>query len=284
LKHLFNVWPRIRESLADSCSILLLLDYDGTLAPTADRPENAFIPSDVLLSLRNIVLARNVVTGIISGRELTDLKSKIGIEGLIYAGNHGMEIEGPGLNFVSPVGREMIAVLSETYHTLYRALSGINGILIENKRLSLSVHYRLVAPQFVRDIEKTVREITESSRTNNKLKMTQGKKVYEVRPAIDWDKGKATSLLIDNYLRGNHVDNLTPMFFGDDLTDEDAFKSIVSYRNSISVFIGNPGQPSRAKYSLYSTEEVALFLNLFLYDVCRQTSISAKCNRYALLP
>jgi len=229
-----------------------------------DRPEMANLAEDTRRSIRSLARQRRFTLGIISGRALVDLKDKVGISGIIYAGNHGLEIEGPGIRFVSPVAEELRPILRVMHYVLSRALSTIRGVLVENKGLSLSVHYRLADSHKSGEIEKIVRRVVGTAEASGKAKITPGKKVYEVRPAVNWDKGKAIKLLMKRYGKGGRRSGLMPIYLGDDLTDEDGFRVIEAYGNGISIFVGGPTFDSAAHYFLKSPGEVAIFLETLL--------------------
>ncbi len=262
MEHLISVWQEVVHQLGDARHILLLLDYDGTLTPIVERPELADLPEEVRRLLRDLVRQRRFTVGIISGRALPDLMNRVGIDGIIYAGNHGLEIEGPGVSFINPLAEEMKPILRIMHQVLSRTLRPIRGVLVENKGLTLSVHYRMVEEDKTRDVKSTFESIIGSAQVSGRVKITSGKKVYEVRPAVAWDKGKAIKLLMKKYGKGGRTSRLLPIYLGDDLTDEDGFRVIGKYGNGISVFIGEPRQDTAARYFLGSPTEVAKFLDL----------------------
>ncbi len=264
MQHLLSAWPRVAAQLRGASHILLLADYDGTLTPIVERPELANLSENTRRLLRNLARQRGFTLGIISGRALADLKERVGISGVIYAGNHGLEIEGPGISFVNPVAEELRPILRVMHYVLSRALATVRGVMVEDKGLSLSVHYRLAEERRGEDVERIVKEVVGGAEAAGQAKITPGKKVYEVRPAVTWDKGKAVKLLMKRYGKGGRKSGLVPIFFGDDRTDEDAFKVIGNYGAGISVFVGEEGQHSIARYFLKSSDEVAVFLNIML--------------------
>jgi trehalose-phosphatase len=264
LEHLLSVWPKVAQQLRRARRIILLTDYDGTLTPIVERPELAFLAESTRQLLRTLSRRHNSTVGVISGRALADLKNRVGISGLIYAGNHGLEIEGPGIRFVSPVAEELRPILRILHYVLSRALSTIRGVLVENKGLSLSVHYRLVDRHKTSEVENIVRRVVGVAEANGKARITSGKKVFEVRPAVNWDKGKAIKLLMKRYGKGGRRSGLMPIYLGDDLTDEDGFRVIEAYGNGISILVGNPTFDSAARYFLKSPGEVAIFLETLL--------------------
>ena len=128
-------------------------------------------------------------------------------------------------------------ILRIVHYVLSRALGTIRGVFVENKGLSLSIHYRLAEERRAREVENIVEKVVSSAGAVGKTRVTSGKKVYEVRPAVTWDKGKAISLLMNRYGKVGRRGGLLPMYFGDDLTDEDGFRVIENYGSGISVFV-----------------------------------------------
>jgi trehalose 6-phosphate phosphatase len=264
LEHLLSVWPEIVNRFRVARHILLLTDYDGTLTPIVERPEMANLPESTRLMLEALAQRYDFTVGVISGRALADLKERIGISGIIYAGNHGLEIEGPGISFVNPVAGELKPIFRIMHYVLSQALGTIKGVFVENKGLSLSIHYRLIGEHRDGEVERIVKHVVGGAEAAGQAKITSGKKVYEVRPAVTWDKGKAVKLLMERYGKGSRKGELLPIFLGDDLTDEDGFRFIENSGSGISVFVGEEGQDSTARYFLKSPSEVATFLDLLL--------------------
>jgi trehalose-phosphatase len=264
LEHLLSAWPEVAAQLREARHILLLTDYDGTLTPIMERPELANLPEEVKRLLQELAHQHRLTLGIISGRALSDLKDRVGMSGIIYAGNHGLEIEGPGISFVNPVAEELKPIFRIMYYVLNRALGTIRGVLVENKGLSLSIHYRLAGEHKAEEVEGIVKQVVGGAEATGQAKVTAGKKVYEVRPAVAWDKGKAIRLLMKRYGKGGRQSGLFPMYLGDDLTDEDGFRVIESYGTGLSVLVGEQNQPSLARYFLKSPAEVATFLSTLL--------------------
>jgi trehalose 6-phosphate phosphatase len=262
LEHLLSAWPEIVNKFKEARHILLLSDFDGTLAPIAPKPEMANLPEETRSMLKDLAHQRPFTLGIISGRELTDLKNKVGITGIIYAGNHGLEIEGPGIAFVNPIAEELKPVLHIMHRVLSEALRAIKGVFVENKGLSLSVHYRLAEENQAVEVERIVKQVAGGAEAAGQAKITSGKKVYEVRPAVKWDKGKAINLLISRYGESGRRSGLLAAYFGDDVTDNDGFRVIEDYGNGISVFVGEETGQSNARFFLKSPAEVTDFLGM----------------------
>ena len=260
MAHLLNVWPSVRSRLLREQRLLLLFDYDGTLSPIVARPEDAVLPSQTRRSLAAMAGHPRCIAGIVSGRSLTDLRHMVGIPDLVYAGNHGMEIDGPQLQFTHPDAVLAREVLGQVCSTLASDLQHIPGVLVEDKGLTLTVHYRGAPEERVPEVEATATEVTASNVKSGELKLTRGKKVIEVRPDIPWDKGRAIRRIREAY-----DDRPFPAYFGDDRTDEDGF-AVVQEMGGLAVFVGESRQGTVALYQLDSPAEVSRTLDL-LWEV-----------------
>ncbi len=260
MRHLFDEWSDIARRLKAADHILLLIDYDGTLTPIVDRPELAVLSRDTRRLLQKLSRNRHYTIGIISGRALSDLRSKIGLDDLIYAGNHGLEIEGLGSNFLEPIAAEMQPFLDMLHKALSVTMKGITGVFVENKGLTLSVHYRMAEDKEETKVKDAFQKVTDPLSVTGRIKITHGKKVYEIRPPVDWNKGKAVAWLMAKLKENSRRPKILPMYLGDDLTDEDAFK-VINKIDGISIVVGD-NYNSAARYFLKSPEEVADFLKM----------------------
>ena len=256
MPHLLNVWPRVSRQISGADHVLLLTDYDGTLASIAGRPDLAVLPATTRDGLAALHREERFTLGIVSGRGLTDVRDMVGIPGLIYAGNHGLEIEGPDGVFVHPVAEELSPQLDLILRGLQGRLSNVPGVFVEGKGLTLSVHYRLtpeeLRPEVMADFDEVMSQVADGDR----VRVTRGKEILEVRPNVDWHKGRAIARIAQTFPVGT-----LPIYFGDDLTDEDGFAAIHEL-NGISVFVGPARQPTKALYRVDSPAEVAQALEL----------------------
>lgn len=252
------------KSALHNRELALFLDYDGTLSPIVSRPENATMREE----MRRVVkqLAQQCTVAIVSGRERRDVEEFVRLDELIYAGSHGFDIQGPsGLELQHQKGEEALPALETAGKKLKKELQDIDGAQIERKRYAIAVHFRNVSDDSnVEDIEKMVDQIAED---HPELKTASGKKIIELKPDIDWDKGKALLWLLDNL----HIDTdrVIPMYIGDDLTDEDAFRVLVD--NGFGVLVGEHGEQTLAKYHLNDVDEVQTFLGK-LVEILKEAS------------
>jgi trehalose 6-phosphate phosphatase len=260
MDHLLSVWPKIFEQTQKARHILFLTDFDGTLAPIVEKPELAVLSEETRQLLQSLASQRHVTVGIISGRALADLKDKVRINGIVYAGNHGFEIEGPDLSFVSPIANEIRPFFRIMRQILTLTVKSIKGVFVEDKGLSLSVHFRQMEEDKTQDLERLVEHAVSSHMLRGIFKVTPGKKVYEVRPVAPWNKGKAVRLLMKKFGKGGRQSGLLPIYIGDDLTDEDGFQVIEKYGRGLSIHVGEFQNNSAARYYLRSHDEVCLFM------------------------
>jgi len=255
MQYLFNDWNGIWKNLKAAKRKVLLSDYDGTLTPIVDRPEMALLPHETKNLLEKLARKQGVTVGIISGRAIADLRNMVDIDNVILAGNHGLEIEGPGIRYIYPLTDEIRSFMLVVSRVLSRALTSIGGVVVEDKGLSLSVHYRQVDSEQLPQVKAIFDNTVDLGKKRGKIKTSSGKKVHEVRPAVPWDKGKAVQLILDKFLPKNVRASSLSIYFGDDLTDEDAFRTI-NNAGGVSVLIGNAGQQTNAAYYLNDTAEV----------------------------
>ncbi|MFB0528148.1 MAG: trehalose-phosphatase [bacterium] len=253
MQHVFNAWQNIKKRLWLAKGILLLLDFDGTLTPIAARPKEAELSPEMEGILRFLTKKKGFEIAIISGRSLSDLKQKIKIKNIIYVGNHGLEIERKGKEFIYPQASKSIPTMKELKKILKARLGPIKGTIVEDKRVGLAVHYRMVKNSDVPELKRRVRQIFRPFMEKKKIKIGYGKKILEAKPPIMWDKGKAASMLLDSFKQEKPV----AFYLGDDRTDEDAFSTLDG--KAITVFVGKPRE-SKAKFFLKNVGEVGIFL------------------------
>jgi trehalose-phosphatase len=235
---------------ADDHSLAIFLDYDGTLTPIVSHPEKAFLSDSTRKTLRT--LAMQVPVAILSGRELEDVRKRVAIDGIVYAGSHGFDIAGPRA-LRREEATEFLPALDVAEKELREKLAGIAGVLIERKRFSIATHYRNMNESDFPRLERAVGEVAEQHR---ELRRMEGKKVYELLPDIDWDKGKAVLWLLENL--GLEHRKVRPIYIGDDRTDEDAFCALE--QRGVGILVSEEPRPTAASYSLKDPAEVQQFL------------------------
>ncbi|KAF4350082.1 hypothetical protein F8388_019726 [Cannabis sativa] len=245
--------------------IAIFLDYDGTLSPIVDDPDRALMSDSMRSAVKNV--AKYFPTAIISGRSRDKVFDLIGLTELYYAGSHGMDIMGP--NCVKSIdnkqdkevklfqpAKEFLSMIDEVFRTLVENTKAIEGAKVENHKFCTSVHYRNVEETNWPLIAQCVHDILKDY---PRLRLTHGRKVLEIRPVIDWNKGKAVEFLLES-LDINNRDDVLPIYIGDDRTDEDAFKFLREENRGYGILVSPVPKETKAFYSLKDPSEVMEFL------------------------
>ncbi len=196
-------------------------------------------------------LAARVSIAILSGRDLDDVRRRVDLDGIVYAGSHGFDIAGPG--FRRELGTDYLADLDAAEKELYQPLDEISGAQLERKRFSIAAHYRNVNENDVPTLTQAVEAVAARYR---ELRRIDGKKVFEFLPAIEWDKGKAVMWLLEALALER--ENVLPIYIGDDSTDEDAFRALKE--RGVGILVSEQPQATAAVYSLKNPTEVERFL------------------------
>ena len=233
--------------------LVLLLDFDGTLAPIVARPDIAEVPARTRSALQALRQRPDVDMAVISGRGLADVRERVAIEGIAYAGNHGMEIEGPGVARVHREAQAARPALEQAAAEVSSLLEEFGGAWIEDKGLTLSVHYRALPDEQGQELRDEI--VARVGRVPN-LHLTHGKKVLEIRPRVDWHKGRAVSFLLDHLQPAAEAPVL---YFGDDTTDEDAFQVLQTWREGggEGVLVAERPRPTAARSFVRTPEDMA---------------------------
>src|SRR5437667_345376 len=138
--------------------LALLLDFDGTLAPIAPSPELAVLPDPVRETLRRLAGRRDVLVAVISGRSLDDIRRRVAVDGFVYAGNHGLEMATHGLVWTLPEAESTREAIAQICRRLRERLERVTGVLVEDKGLTASVHYRQTPLPQVEEVRMAVLE------------------------------------------------------------------------------------------------------------------------------
>lgn len=231
------------------------LDYDGTLAPIANTPELAVLPVETRRCLEALAARRNCRIAVISGRSVSDLKRMIKIKDVIYIGNHGWEIAAKHIAGRPVVNKATKYELWRIGRALKEKLTDIRGVNVENKRFTLSVHYRLAETEHEQTVRRIVEQTVATDRARGHLRIREGKKVLEVLPVQHWNKGSAARLLYDHETLSNY--SFTPVCIGDDRTDEDMFHAFKS--GGLTIKVGTH-ESSAAEFYLNDHNDVQKFL------------------------
>lgn len=241
--------------------LYLFLDCDGTLARIRKQPDMAFISNRMHATLERISQHPNITTAIVTGRELKSITKLVGIPHITYVGNHGFEIVGNGLTFIHPAAKKIQPMLRTLARTLRTHLQKYTGVLIEDKIYTLSVHYRMLAPKKLPNVALLFYSLLTPYIKNGNLLVTEGAKVWEIRPNIDWHKGRSIDWLLTNQQK---IVPSIALYIGDDTTDEDAFKTLKQTDTGIGIRVAREKQKTHADYYVHSIAEVRAVLQQLL--------------------
>ncbi len=251
---LFENIQALEQRIAVAGHIALLLDFDGTISEIVLRPEDAQVAPQIRPFLEALAVRPDFSVAIVSGRALEDVRARAGLQDVIYVGNHGLEIEAGTTRFREPHAESLRRELRSLSLQLKLALAETEGVEIEDKGLTLSVHYRRVPEQ----LHHWVREVTHGAAARSRsFQSREGKMVLEVKPQSNWNKGYAIKWILREILPPPSL----PIYIGDDVTDEDAFAAIPQ---GITIRVGEPGV-SRAQFYLPHVAAVSEFLKWLIH-------------------
>jgi trehalose 6-phosphate phosphatase len=240
----------VQEIAQSGDRLAVFLDYDGTLTPIVSHPEDAWLSESMRQTLRS--LAARVPVAILSGRDLDDVRGRVHVDGIVYAGSHGFDIAGAG-GLRRELGAAYLPVLDAAETDLRGMLDEIPGAQLERKHFSVAAHYRNVNEN---DAFKVAVAVDAVAARHRELRRINEKKVYELLPDIDWNKGKAVLWLLETLDLVRR--KVLPIYIGDDRTDEDAFRALES--SGVAILVSEHPQVTAANYWLNNPEEVERFL------------------------
>ncbi|MDP8264490.1 MAG: trehalose-phosphatase [Candidatus Aceula lacicola] len=237
-------------------TLVVFLDYDGTLTPIVATPDLAIISDDMRLVVEK--LSKKIKVAIVSGRATDDVRSKVKIDGIFYAGSHGFEINDPlGEVKINEEAQAIRPVIDEVQQKLAEKVKDIKGALIENVKYTVSAHYRLVSDE---DFPKFEQEVDGVLSQYPQLRKTSGKKVFEIRPKIDWHKGKAVDWILSIFEKEQK--DILPVYLGDDTTDEDAFRALKE--KGFGILVATAERETEAEYIVKNPQDVKEVLETFI--------------------
>jgi len=240
----------------ERCAVLL--DYDGTLTPLMTDPTAACLSPTTRQVLAALAHHPRYQVAIVSGRALSDLQARVAGLTRYLAGNHGLEIAGPGMVYCHPEAVQCQPQLQALAEALQHTLETIPGAWVEDKGLTLTVHVREVPAPYVPLVQRRVLRLLRPALEARVLVLRTGKAVVEVRPAVKWDKGEAVRWIVEHMRRGQPATDVFPVYIGDDETDEDAFRVLSAA--GLGILVGSERLSSTAHYCVESVEETTQFL------------------------
>jgi len=232
--------------------LAVFLDYDGTLTPIVDDPQKALMSDSMRAAVSR--LADRCTVGIISGRDLKDVRAKVGIRDIVYAGSHGFDIAGPQKGRMAlQHGKDYLPALDKAERLLKTGLKTISGVVVERKRFAIAVHYRNIKRGGFGAVKLVVDTVAHDV---PELRKSRGKKIFELRPRMNWHKGKALLWILEALELDES--RVLPLYIGDDVTDEDAFRALKD--RGIGIAVAESPRNTDAVYILKNPGEVEAFL------------------------
>jgi trehalose 6-phosphate phosphatase len=225
----------------------VFFDFDGTLSDIVHDPNGARLTAGAGNALQ--LLAARCPVAVLSGRDLADVTERVGLPGIWYAGSHGFELTAPdGTHHQNDAAAAAMPVLEQAAAQLRDQLATIAGVVVEHKRFAVAVHYRNAARDRVDEVAAAVRAVGQRTA----LRVTTGREVIELRPNIDWDKGKTLRWVVDHL---HDAGPLLPIYLGDDITDEDAFDAVRN--DGIGIVVRHNDDGDRATAALFALDSPA---------------------------
>ena len=257
MRYVWSVWPALHKRIQSARRKLLILDFDGTIVPIAKTPDSVLFTRKSRKLVADLSRRRGWRVAVISGRSLKNLRRYFRDKRLIYAGNHGLELAGEGVNL--PSAARKIRARTRLIRLLREKLNGVfyfwPGVMVEDKTYALGLHFRNLRPDRRPVFNELVNFYREKYR-NHPIAWKRGKKVWEVRPDPGWGKGDMALYLAKKFRRSLAI------AIGDDKTDEDTFKAMKHC--GVTIRVGR-SKKSFADYYLKSPSDVGTFLN----ELCR---------------
>jgi len=257
-----QAYGQVKELVANRRPVVFL-DFDGTLSEIVENPDSASLVEGADEALR--ALATQCPVAVISGRDLGDVRDRVNVDGVWYAGNHGFELAAPdGSTHEHDAGAGGVGALARAADHLAETLSDISGIVLERKHFGIAVHYRHANPF---NVDRVVRAARELARSEG-LRVTTGRKVIELRPSMG--KGTTLNWLLQRILGSDGADPgaVLPIYIGDDITDEDAFDAVQF--DGVGIVVRNDENGDRVSAALFSLESppaVAEFVRRLAKDL-----------------
>ncbi len=212
--------------------IFFCVDFDGTLVNICKNPLDAYAPEQLKFFLKTAGKIKNVILCVITGRELYDIQNRVGIcKNIIYSGNHGFEIksyyDSLKIDFLVKNAEKYIPLIQKTLNKINKfQKTELQNLIVEDKKFSISMHYRLLNSGETKILKAYIKNLlSKNPLFDEYLHITKGKKIMEIRPNIDWNKGRACDYIVNEFSKPalKKELNILRVNIGDDITDETMF-------------------------------------------------------------
>ncbi len=205
--------------------LCLFLEYDGILVPIIDSPDQAVPNEEVRSLLKDLASLQSCHIYIISGRTVRNIKDMVALNGIGYVGNHGLEIDNERMIIKGPYFEGTKKAFLDLKKKINKVIDVFPGSYLEDKGITLSIHYRLVGPGQQVDFCQQVQEIFKPYSFRGDVVVDYGKKAVDIKPPLDWDKGQTVLWILDEFRQKEHH-QLAAVFIGDDQGEENVFRSL----------------------------------------------------------
>lgn len=248
---------RLYETIHPNKKIALFLDYDGTLVPIRKDPAQCIVSEKIKKQLRLLAGSNRCYLTILSGRSLSDIKKMVGLQNIYYGGNHGLDISGPRIRYTRPHAVLAKPIIDKVKHLLIKEIKNIDGAWIEDKKFTISLHFRSVEKEDISSVKKVLHRAAADFCESESLSIIKGKKVLELIPDASWGKGKAALWILRQLKR-----RCLSIYIGDDRTDETAFQALG--KQGITIRVGK-SKRSAADFYVKGYWEVSRLLREILH-------------------
>jgi trehalose 6-phosphate phosphatase len=242
---------RLSSAHRQGVRLALLFDYDGTLTPIVEHPALARLDPHTARLLQRLSGCPGVTVGVISGRGLDDLRGMVGLPGLYYAGNSGLELDLLGKRLTYPEAEANQGLMQRLVRRLGAIATDYAGAWVEDKRLGLTLHYRQAAPHRLADLLERAGRVVRAFA--DRLRVVEGPMAWEITPTLRWDKGSAVRLILDSV--GPPV---LPVYAGDGANDAEAVAAAAALRG-VALGVGARA-PAGCQYHLPDPAAFTSFL------------------------
>jgi trehalose 6-phosphate phosphatase len=266
LKYLFDHLDEFERFKKDE-KTAVITDIDGTISKIVLDPDKAVISQIMKNTLEKLVNKFQLV-GVITGRNVKNAKEMLEVDGLLYIGSHGLEYLKNDKSYIEPEVEKYLPLIEKVAHDIQtEELSNIKNILFQEKGICLSVHYRNCE-----DPEGTHRKILDALNELEGLenfKITEGRKVVEVRTKIGYNKGT----ILEKIVFENEIEKI--IYLGDDVTDVDAFNKLKELKkdgkvDGVGIVVVSEEVPEYVKedasFYVNGVDEVQKFFSWLLED------------------
>jgi trehalose-phosphatase len=254
---LAEVTRQLLTAYQDGEAVVLLFDYDGTLAPIVPHPWLAEISAETRRLLHDLMQQPRLHLAVLSGRSLDELIQMVGLADIYYCGTSGLELDLRGKRLLPPRADEATPMIDGLAQSLQGFVAGAGGAWVEKKPLGLTVHYRAVAPALIPALREKVNHILRPY--EEQVEVVPGPFAIEITANLGWNKGTAVYMIVNDV--GTKV---MPFYAGDFANDAVAMEAVQNL-GGIAVGIGDQAPP--ANCGLSDTSALTAFLQSFLEKI-----------------